>query len=136
MTIRKVLLLVLLVGGISAPVHAQMSDEQVVNYVKQGKAAGKADRDIGRELLARGVTREQVERIRTTYATSGDKTVQVGQAVAGRARQEQEYVEVPLAASMEQGTGRDTAENSVGEEPASTWLPPRITGWGPATRSS
>ena len=119
MTIRKVLLLVLLVGGISAPVHAQMSDEQVVNYVKQGKAAGKADRDIGRELLARGVTREQVERIRTTYATSGDKTVQVGQAVAGRARQEQEYVEVPLAASMEQGTGRDTAENSVGEEPAS-----------------
>ena len=41
-----------------------MTDEQVVEYVKAASAAGKSQDAIGKELLARGVTQEQAERIR------------------------------------------------------------------------
>ena len=46
---------------------AQMTDDQVINYVKSGVAAGKTQAQIGQELLARGVTRAQVERIKEQY---------------------------------------------------------------------
>ena len=47
--------------------HADMTDQQVVQYVKQQKAAGKPDKTIGAELLQRGVSRQQLERIRKNY---------------------------------------------------------------------
>lgn len=46
---------------------AQMSDQQVINYVKEAKEAGKGDKELGRELLSRGVTREQMMRIKEKY---------------------------------------------------------------------
>lgn len=46
-------------------VSAQMSDDAVVDYLKSGLASGKSERQIGTELLLRGVTREQIEGIRT-----------------------------------------------------------------------
>ena len=52
---------------LSFGVYAQMTDEQVVNYVKTAQAAGKSQTDIQRELLARGVTQAQAERIRSAY---------------------------------------------------------------------
>ena len=47
--ICKLLLVVCLCGGFVLPMYAQMSDEQVVNYVKESKAAGKGEQEIGRE---------------------------------------------------------------------------------------
>ena len=47
--------------------QAQMTDEQVVNYVKTAQASGKSQADIQRELLARGVTQAQAERIAAAY---------------------------------------------------------------------
>jgi protein involved in polysaccharide export with SLBB domain len=44
-----------------------MTDAQVVEYVKSATAAGKSQEQISRELLARGVSREQAERIRTNF---------------------------------------------------------------------
>lgn len=48
----------------SVPAAAQMSDDAVVEYVKDGIANGKSQNEMAMELAAKGVTREQVERIR------------------------------------------------------------------------
>ncbi len=41
-----------------------MTDQEVINYIKSAMAAGKSEQQIGKELLARGVTPEQAERIK------------------------------------------------------------------------
>ncbi len=51
----------------SVPARAQMSDDAVVSYVKQGMTSGKSQNDIARELAVRGVTKEQMERLRDKY---------------------------------------------------------------------
>lgn len=45
----------------------QMSDDQVVEYIKQAQAAGKTQKQMTTELMRRGVTKEQVERIQKKY---------------------------------------------------------------------
>lgn len=44
-----------------------MSDDQVIQYVKQAQKEGKNQQQVTTELLKRGVTREQVERIKDKY---------------------------------------------------------------------
>ena len=67
---RMMYLFVLLLG-LSAPLYAQqMSDDQVIALVKEQKTAGKSDEEIGRMLVSRGVTREQVQRIKDNYEKS------------------------------------------------------------------
>jgi len=41
-----------------------MTDQQVIDYTKQQMAAGVSEREIATQLLRRGVTMEQVNRIR------------------------------------------------------------------------
>lgn len=55
----------ILVGGVMA--H-QMSDDQVVQYVKEAQRTGKSQKQMTTELLRRGVTKEQVARIQKKYA--------------------------------------------------------------------
>lgn len=55
----------ILVGGVMAQ---QMSDDQVVQYVKEAQRTGKSQRQMTTELLRRGVTKEQVARIQKKYA--------------------------------------------------------------------
>lgn len=50
--------------------YAQMSDEAVVKYVKEGVQQGKSQQQLTRELVVKGVTKEQVERIRDQYQAS------------------------------------------------------------------
>lgn len=52
------------------PARAQMSDDAVVSYVENGIAAGKSEKDLAKELAARGVTKEQAERIKAKYEQS------------------------------------------------------------------
>ena len=51
----------------SQPAWAQMSDDAVVAYVKEGMASGKSQNDMARELASRGVTKAQAERIKAKY---------------------------------------------------------------------
>ena len=48
----------------SLPMNAQMSDDAVISYVKNGMASGKSQNEMIKELAARGVTRAQAERLR------------------------------------------------------------------------
>ena len=50
------------------PAAAQMTDSQVADYVKNATKAGKSQTEISRDLIARGVTMEQVNRLKEMYA--------------------------------------------------------------------
>lgn len=56
---------------ISLPAMAQMTDEAVYNYVKDGLSAGKSQDVLVKELVARGVTKEQALRIQQTLQGKG-----------------------------------------------------------------
>lgn len=75
---RKILSLLLFAFVFSTASFAQqMSDEQVVQYVKTAHASGKSQKQITTELLRRGVTEEQVMRIKDRYektSTAADGT--------------------------------------------------------------
>lgn len=45
---------------------AQMSDDQVIQYAQSALKSGKSETEIGQELLAKGVTRAQAERIKNS----------------------------------------------------------------------
>ena len=56
---------------ITLPAMAQMTDEAVYNYVKDGLSAGKSQDVLVKELVARGVTKEQALRIQQTLQSKG-----------------------------------------------------------------
>ena len=66
---RKKLLMLLVAflaaGSLSA--YAQMSDEQIITYITEGISAGKTERQIGTELMAKGVTSSQLTRLFRAY---------------------------------------------------------------------
>ena len=68
--IRKLLPAFLTVSAMfffSLSAQAQMSDDAVVSYVKEGMAAGKSQQEMIAELAKRGVTREQAERLKARF---------------------------------------------------------------------
>ena len=67
---------VVLFCTLSTGMYAQMTDNQVIEYIKSAAASGKSQDTITKELLARGVTLEQAERI---------KNQMQGQPVTGQA---------------------------------------------------
>lgn len=68
-----------------AVAQSTMSDQQVLNYVKEGMAAGKSQKVMMQELVARGVDRAQAQRVRRLYERQmggGDATERVESAAA------------------------------------------------------
>lgn len=62
--IRKFFVLLCLTLGFSSAIMAQsMTDQQVINYAKQQAELGVSQRDIATQLLRRGVTMQQLQRI-------------------------------------------------------------------------
>lgn len=84
----RFLLLFLFVFTIGGSAYAQhMSDQQVVEYVKQAQTSGKSQKQITSELLRRGVTQEQVLRIKAQYeATNSTSTSTDNQSTMMRKR--------------------------------------------------
>ncbi len=64
---RKLITLAALAMCLTMTAFAQMSDQQVLQYVQQGMASGKAQDDIITELALRGVTKAQAERVKALY---------------------------------------------------------------------
>ena len=62
-----------------------MSDDQVIQYVKEANKSGKSQKQISTELLRRGVTKEQVTRIQQKY--SGNKATEKSTDVSTQLRQ-------------------------------------------------
>ncbi len=71
--IRKFFVFLCLMIGFSTTVMAQsMTDQQVINYARQQAAAGVSQREIATQLLRRGVTMQQLERIQQRMQQSDD----------------------------------------------------------------
>lgn len=56
--------------GVATLFAQGMSDAQVIEYVKNAQAAGKSQKEMTTDLLRRGVTQEQVLRIKNQYEKS------------------------------------------------------------------
>ena len=69
--LSAVIFVMLALAMASVPVRAQMTDEAVYNYVKDGLSAGKSQDVLVTELVARGVTKEQALRIQQTLQSKG-----------------------------------------------------------------
>lgn len=69
MNFKAIALSILLLSG-SMSLYARMTDQEVLQYVKTANAEGKSEKQIGQELVAKGVTKEQVERIKANYEKS------------------------------------------------------------------
>lgn len=79
MKIRSILLSLLLVCSLVA---SAMTDQQVIDYIKQQSAAGKTEKQIGKELMAKGVTAEQARRIKAKFESQGQtETLVVNQGI-------------------------------------------------------
>lgn len=63
MRIFRIALILTLFAGISSA-FAQMTDDQIVEYVKKAVATGKTEQQIGRELLSRGVRLNQLQQLK------------------------------------------------------------------------
>lgn len=85
----RLFLLVFLLAAPFGTAYCQMSDEAVVKYALEGRQSGKSDQQIGKELLACGVTPEQVERLKQKYEDSrtSSETVAADQVISGQRRE-------------------------------------------------
>lgn len=75
------------------PAAAQMTDQQVADYVKESLAMGKNQNQISTELIAKGVTAEQIARLNSKYGNT-ENEVGIGESVqASNPRAENTAVE-------------------------------------------
>ncbi|MBD5299141.1 MAG: capsule biosynthesis protein [Bacteroides sp.] len=68
-----------------------LTDQQVIDYIKQQTAAGKTNQQIGKELMAQGVTPEQAQRIKAQIESQGQAEQAVTTQGLGAARQERRH---------------------------------------------
>ncbi len=52
-----------------------LTDDEVIRYIRTQSANGKTEQQIGQELMARGVTPDQVRRIKSKYSKEGTSAV-------------------------------------------------------------
>ena len=87
---------------------AQMTDEQVVNLLKEARNQGKSQQEMIIMLSKRGVTQEQLMRIKNEYSKTG--MVGTSYTAAGKSRMREEMVESGTMDSI----GFGVAENTEG----------------------
>lgn len=85
---RRLITLFFLIFTLSGvAVAQQMSDDQVIQYVKSAQQMGKNQKQITSELMRKGVTKEQVERIQQKYEGSESGNPQENAQEGSRSRQ-------------------------------------------------
>lgn len=87
MKIKKYLFSIILLsvfGANSANAQSTMTDRQVLQYGKEALAAGKDQKTIASELVARGVTRAQAERVKKLYDAENGEITKLGGQDASR----------------------------------------------------
>ena len=81
------LICLLTMWAFTLPVNAQMSDDAVIAYVKNGIASGKSQNDMIKELAARGVTRAQAERLKERLEKEQSGRTEAARAVGVQERE-------------------------------------------------
>lgn len=79
--IKKIFLIIILILPLS--LYAQMSDNQVIEYVKTEHAKGTNQETIGRALLQKGVTKEQLQKIKQQVDAQDQANITTGKSGTG-----------------------------------------------------
>ncbi len=90
--------------------YAQMTDEQVVEYTRSAVASGKSQNLIAKELMAKGVTTQQAERIKDKYE---NRTETASVSSASRVAENAQGQRTQRSVSM---TDENVGENNLAEE--------------------
>ena len=104
---RRFILLCLLMFTVSSVVFAQrMTDEQDIQYVQEAQQAGKSQQQMSIELMKRGVTKEQIQRIQSEYSGKANVTTGTGgeKAADSRLRTPKKYENKNKNISQENST--------------------------------
>lgn len=125
---RRLITLFFLVFIFSGVAMAQqMSDDQVIQYVKEANKSGKTQKQITTELLRRGVTKEQVTRIQQKYsegAAVSNKSDGMPSQLRQRTLVDDKAGQRGTTDYSEVGTLDETLESRAGNAPAT---PPTTT---------
>lgn len=97
--------------------QSTMTDQQVLDYAKQGLAAGKSQKDVAQELVAKGVDRAQASRVKKLYegqAGGAENVDAIENAAAARREhtpngETAEDVDPMLTQDVEKGSNADAA---------------------------
>lgn len=120
--IRKTGLLffvVILLAGICIPAAAQMTDDAVIEYVKEGMANGKSQNDLLKELMASGVTMEQAQRIKKMVESENQGTnLMIGRVdeMDRRRRNAPGVAQLPAVEMQEQAEDEEVPEGELTEK--------------------
>lgn len=114
---RRFITLFFLIFTLSGVALAQqMSDDQVVQYVKDGQKMGKTQKQMTTELMRRGVTREQVERIQKKYEASDTDKQVANQGVSKSRQRNQQNKEEEISHSSQQQV-KGIRSTTIGGQP-------------------
>ncbi len=111
MKMRRVFLSLFMACSLIA---AAMTDQQVIDYIKQQKTAGKSNQEIGKELMARGVTPEQAQRIKARIEageTSEQAVTTQGVGAANRERRHDASTDLSSDVMMDVDRAVDEGNN-------------------------
>ena len=126
---RKVTLLSFLLLFAVVPVYAQMTDAQIIEYITTSAAAGKSERQIGNELLSRGVTASQLQQLMRSYNISPSQ-LSNGQAGTPRTNRNTRSTDtqraVRRAAAVKTGEANDDPLTDQTVKPTESYLLPDI----------
>ena len=101
----------------SVQAFAQMSDDQIIEVISTGVAAGRTEQEIGKELLAKGVSASQLQRLLRAYrsgAATAVATQKAGTAVDQERQEGRKAVEVQKA--QEQADEKKAAPDVAAEK--------------------
>lgn len=98
-----------------------ITDQQVIDYIKQQTAAGKSEQQIGKELMAKGVTPEQAKRIKAQLESQQQGENQatrqtVTSAESGRKHNAAEDVSVSSIENMQREIEKGDAMSGSGRK--------------------
>ena len=67
MTKKLAVIVAVLLCLASVQLHAQMTDNAIIQYLTEGIATGKSEAQLGNELLSKGVSISQIQRLLKVY---------------------------------------------------------------------
>lgn len=113
MKIRRVILSLFMACSLMA---AAMTDQQVIDYIKQQTAAGKSNQQIGKELMAKGVTPEQAQRIKEKFESQqNSETSPTTQSISQAKAERRHNVNNDIASESMIDIGREVNEGDNGQ---------------------
>ncbi len=96
-------------------IASAMTDDQVIAYIKQQTAAGKSNQQIGKELMAKGVTPEQAKRIKAQFeASQQGETAVTSQGLAGANQERRHDVSSDVSSETMVDINREVDEGADG----------------------